>query len=193
MYCPQCGASLRTRSLLDPKASGYGCENGHLFYELIAPQVGLIPTADTISPPAIANEIDVLTFWLTDARARERVPDQLAQLSRRLIEHAEGRRYGGLGDAAVDYCPQCAGVQSPIASSDPYMSLRRCDQGHELWWRGRMFHFTQDGVRITMYAEHTDAYLPRMLEYYTTDHELLAPYVHPQLRGALKTFLDGEQ
>ena len=186
MYCPKCQSMLRDHSLLDPKLKGYICANGHVFYTTVVEQ-GVIPQAHTIQPPEIDDDIQVLKFWLTDARARERVPDQLALACRRIIEIVETDRRVEAVNEPFAFCPTCAEKLANIDSDDVYMSLLGCSNAHRFWWRGMIMHHDGD-VGRTLSTELDDEHLLTLIAFYTSDDRMIRPYVHPQLRAVLNRF-----
>ncbi len=64
----------------------------------------------------------------------------------------------------------------------------RCSNGREFWSRGSTLNYVEHGVRANLSAELDDDYIPKLIEYYASDDEWVKPYVHPQLRGVLKSF-----
>lgn len=148
-------------------------------------EIGGIPEAATISPPPLDDDIAILKFWLTDRLARCRVPDQLAVACRRLVEIAEQGRRIRRRDI-FQACLTCGGTLARVASDDPYMQLLRCDRGHEYWWRGDALTWTDSDVRMHLAADPDDETLLTLIDYYSGDHPVIQPYVHPQLRSALK-------
>ncbi len=188
MFCPRCQAALLERTLLDPCLKGYGCERGHVFYTTLIEQAGGIPRADTIQPPPMNNDLHALKFWLTDRHARERLPNQLAVVCRRIVETIEDHHHVATVDNPFAFCPTCGGTLSRFASDDVYMQGLKCRNGHEFWWRGSTVSYTQSGVKANLSAELDDDGIPRLIAYYTGDDELIEPYVHPELRSVLKRF-----
>lgn len=187
MYCPHCGAGTHERTLLDPNLHGFVCDNGHRLYTPIIAQVGVLPMADTIKPPPISGDIDILRFWLTNVPARQRVPDDLALLCRLFVEMVEGNPYDAADNMPFTHCLKCGEAAEHTAAGDPYMTLLRCARGHEYWWRGYTLHYTDNGVKTTISRDITAADVPRLFGYYAHD-ELVRPWVHPQLRDALVRF-----
>jgi hypothetical protein len=183
-----CRSDFHERALLDPYIRGYACRNGHLFYTTVIEKIGGIPTADTIQPPPMDDDLDILRFWLTDRHARERVPNQLALVCRRFVEIAESRQQVARVENPFAFCPACGETLSPFESDDLYMQGLRCRNRHEFWCRGAKVHYTERGVRTNLSAELDDDFIPQLIEYYAGDDEVIKPYVHPQLRGVLKRF-----
>ena len=150
-------------------------------------QTGLLPTADTIAPPPLSDDIEIFRYWLTDSRARQRVPDQLALLCRHYVDAVEGQQYDTGGYLSFTHCLHCGMPAEHTSADDPYMTLLRCEDGHEFWWRGYTLHYTDNGVRTTISHDITADDVPRLFEYYALE-ELVRPWVHPQLRGAMIRF-----
>jgi hypothetical protein len=188
MFCPICNADLYERTLLDPSLKGYACKNGDVFYTTLIEQAGGIPTADTIHPPPMNSDIQVLKFWLADRHARERLPNQLALVCRRIVEMVESHHHVAHIESPFAFCPACGETLSCFDSADVYMQGLRCGNGHELWWRGSTVNYQEGGVRANLSAELADDHIPQLIAYYAGDNELITPYVHPQLRGVLKRF-----
>jgi hypothetical protein len=186
MFCPTCRSGLHERVILDPSLKGYACKNADIFYTTLIEQVGGIPTADTIQPPPMNDDIQVLKFWLAHRQARERLPNQLALVCRRIVEIVESNQHVAQVENPFAFCPTCGETLSRFDSDDLYMQGLRCRSGHEFWWRGSTVHFVERGVRANLSAELTDDYIPKLINFYTGDNELIKPYVHPQLRGALR-------
>ena len=176
-------------TLLDPNLSGFVCENVHVFYRTVIAQEGLLPEAHTIRPPTLNNDIEILKFWLTDADARKRVPDQLAVVCRRLVEIAESDRHLPRVDRPFSFCLTCGEPLAHLDARDPYMEGLRCKNGHEFWWRGFHVHYSEQGRRNTFSVDMPDDDLPMNLEYYASTNSYAAPYVHPQLREVLNRLL----
>lgn len=188
MFCPTCRSEHHERILLDPHLRGYACENRHEFHTTLIEQVGGIPTADTIRPPAMTDDVEILKFWLTDRQARESLPNQLALVCRRIVDLAERNHHVACGENLFAFCPSCGEPRSPFDSDDVYMRGSRCRHGHEFWERGdTVFYQTPDG-RANLSAELADDHLPMLIGYYAGDDKIIQPYVHPQLRAVLKRF-----
>jgi hypothetical protein len=188
MFCPICQLAFYERTLIDPNLKGYACRNGDVFYTTLIEQVGGIPTADTIRPPPMTNDIQILKFWLADPHARERLPNELAVVCRRMVEIADNNHHVSKVEDPFSFCPTCGETLARFDSDDLYMQGLRCRNGHEFWWRGRTVNYIERGVRKNLSAELDDEYLPTLIEFYAGDDELIRPYVHPQLRGVLKRF-----
>jgi hypothetical protein len=184
MYCPACGSELAGRSLLDPYIEGYICANGHIYFTTLNEQRGALPRADTVDPPPMQSDVDVLKFWLTDALARKRVPNQLAWACRRLVEVMEADHHVGKPVEPFAFCPTCGTRLAHFASDDLYMQGLRCPNGHELWWRGNTVWYDRNSANLSV--ELADDDLPRLIEYYTRENDYVTPYVHPTLRGLLR-------
>jgi hypothetical protein len=167
MFCPTCQAALREHTLLDPNLRGYRCANDDAFYTTLNEQFGGIPTANTIEPPPLNNDMQLLKFWLTDQRARDRLPNQLAILCRRMVELAEDNRHIQPVQSPFAFCPTCGEPLSRFDSADVY---------------------TDGGSRAQLSADLDDDHMRTLIEFYTRDDDLIQPYVHPQLRAVLKRF-----
>jgi hypothetical protein len=188
MFCPTCQSDLHDRLLLDLNLEGYACERGHLFYSTRKEQQGGIPAANTVRPLPDGSDIQVLKFWLTDPRAREALPNQLALVCRRVVEIIENNHHVIKAETPFAFCPACGDSLSRFDSHDLYMQGLRCGNGHEFWERGGTINFIEHGARANLSAELDDEYLPALLEYWLGDSVWIQPYVHPQLRGVLKRF-----
>ena len=188
MFCPTCQSAFFEHPLLDPYLKGYACKNGDVFHTTLIEQAGGIPTADTIQPPPMIDDVQILKFWLADSHARERLPNQLALVCRRIVEIVESHHHVQEIENPFEFCPTCAETLSPFDSDDVYLQGLRCRNGHEFWWRGSTVHYVERGVRATLSAELDDDFIPKLIEYYAGDDELIRPYVHPQLRSVLKRF-----
>ena len=188
MFCPKCGSSLRDHTLLDINLRGFVCSNDHVCFRELNPQQGGIPTAETIDPPPFGSDIEILKFWLTDPRARERLPNQLALACRRIVEIAEAGTRIPRASRPIAFCPTCGKTLSHFDSNDGYMEGLRCAEGHELWWRGLMLSFTEQGRRKTLSIDPDDEHLRQLIEFYTSDDQYIAPYVHSQLRSVLSRY-----
>lgn len=188
MFCPTCRAPFSEHTLLDPNLKGYRCANGDVFYTTLNEQFGGIPTANTIKPPPMNDDIQILKFWLTDQRARERLPNQLATLCRRLVEIAEDNHHITPVRSPFAFCPTCGEPLSHFDSADVYMQGLRCSNGHEFWERGKTVFYNEGGSRANLSGDLDDDYMPTLMEYYTSDDDLIQPYVHPRLRAVLKRF-----
>jgi hypothetical protein len=188
MFCPICRSDFAERTLLDPNLIGYACKNGDRFYTTLIEQAGGIPEADTIQPPPMSNDIQTLKFWLADRRARERLPNQLALVCRRIVEMLESHHHVAKVENPFAFCPTCGETLSRFDSDDVYMQGLKCGSDHELWWRGSTVHYVERGVRTNLSAELDDAFIPKLIEYYAGDDDLIKPYVHPQLRSVLRRF-----
>lgn len=188
IFCPTCQSALHERTLLDPHIQGYACSDGDVFFTTLIHQAGGIPTADTIRPPPLNDDIQILKFWLSDGHARDRVPNQLAVLCRRMVEIAEDNHHvAHVADPFV-FCPTCRQALIRFDSDDGYMQGLRCSSGHEFWARGGTVHYVDRGVRANLSADLDDDYMPKLIEYYAGDDKHIKPYVHPQLRGVLQRF-----
>ena len=175
--------------LLDPSLKGYACESDHIFYTTLKEQFGGILTANTVqSLPNTSSEVQVLKFWLTNLYARQRLPNQLALVCRRIIEIMENDHHVTKVENPFAFCPICGDALSRFDSDDLYMQGLRCNNNHEFWWRGSTINFTEHGTRANLSAELDDNYMPTLIEYWTGDSVLIQPYVHPQLRSVLKRF-----
>lgn len=189
MFCPTCKSDVHGHALLDANLKGYACERGHVFYETLNEQFGGIPTADTVQPlPDGSSDVEVLKFWLTNPYARERLPNQLALVCRRIVELVENDRHVTRTESPFAFCPACGAALSRFDSDDLYMQGLRCLNGHEFWGRGSTIIFTERGTRKNLSAEPDDDEMPTMIEYWTGDSVWIRPYVHPQLRGVLERF-----
>lgn len=188
MFCPTCQAALAEHTLLDPNLKGYRCANGDIFSTTLNEQFGGIPKANTIQPPPIDDDIRLLKFWLTDQRARERLPNQLAILYRRLVEIAEDNHHIAPVASPFTFCLTCGDPLSRFDSDDVYMQGSRCRNGHEFWERGNTVFYTESGAQANLSADLDDDYMPTLIEFYTRDDDVIQPYVHPQLRAVLKRF-----
>ena len=188
MFCPACRLALDERTLIDPILEGYACGNGHLFYTTVIEQVGVLPAADTIQPPPLSNDIQILKFWLADPLARVRVPNELAVVCRRIVDIADHAHRVAKVDDPFSFCPTCGETLARFDSDDVYLQGLRCINSHEFWWRGRTVHYVEHGVRANLSVELDDESMPALIEYYAGDDELVKPYVHPQLRGVLERF-----
>jgi hypothetical protein len=186
MFCPTCGSVFQEHPLLDPNLRGYGCAAGHVFHTTVVEQIGGIPEAQTIDPPPAGNDLDVLRFWLTNPLARQRLPNQLAVVCRRLLENNEGvRRVAAAADPFV-FCPSCSAPLARFKSDDVYLQGLRCANGHDFWHRGSYVLYVDNGVNKNLSAELDDDFMPKLIEYYVSDDKWVRPYVHPQLREALQ-------
>jgi hypothetical protein len=188
MFCPICGSGFHEHPLLDPYLKGYACKNGDVFFTTVIEHVGGIPTADTIHPPAMDDDVQILKFWLTDLHARERVPNQLALLCRRMVDIIERDRHVASVRNHFAFCPTCGEGLVPFESNDVHFFASRCRNDHEFWEHGNTVYYKSRGVRTTLSAELEDAHMPQLLEYYAGDDEIIQAYVHPQLRAVLKRF-----
>lgn len=189
MFCPTCRSDFNERTLLDPYLRGYACKNGDLFFTTLIEHVGGIPTADTVQPPAMNDDIQILKFWLTDRHARERVPNQLALLCRRMVDILERDHHLATVPNLFAFCPTCGEALVPFESDDLYMHGSRCSNGHEVWRHGSTVYYADPrGLETNLSAELVDDHLPQLLAYCAGDHEIIQPYVHPQLRAVLKRF-----
>lgn len=190
MFCPTCRSDLQDHMLLDSNLKGYICESGHIFYTTLDGQFGGIPTADTVKtlPDHSQSDVQVLKFWLTNPHARERLPNQLALVCRRIVEIVENNHHVAKVENPFAFCPGCGEALSRFDSDDLYMQGLRCTQGHEFWWRGSTINFTEHGARANLSAELDDDQMPALLEYWVGDSVWIRPYVHPQLRSLLKRF-----
>jgi hypothetical protein len=188
MFCPTCRSAFHEHPLLDPYLKGYACENGHLFYETLIQHVGGIPTADTVQPPAMSDDVQILKFWLTDRHARERVPNQLAVLCRRMVDIIERNHHVANAPDLFAFCTICGEPLAAFESDDAYMHGSRCRNRHEFWRRGDTVFYENGGVRPNLSAELVDDHLAQLLAYYAGDMPIIQPYVHPQLRAVLKRF-----
>jgi len=188
MLCPTCQAVLIEHTLLDPNLRGYRCANGDVLYTMLNEQFGGIPAASTIEPPPMNDDLQVLKFWLTDPRARERLPNQLAVLCRRLVEIAEHGHHIAPVQSPFAFCPTCGEPLSRFDSDDVYMQGLRCSNRHELWERGKTVFYTDRGSRAQLSGDLDDDHMRTLIEFYTRDDALIQPYVHPQLRAVLKRF-----
>jgi hypothetical protein len=188
MFCPTCRSTLSERALLDANLKGYACSKGDRFYTTLIDQAGGMPTADTIEPPPLKDDLQILKFWLTDTAARARVPNQLAVACRRIVEMAERHHHVARVEEPFAFCPKCGETLSRFDSDDQYMQGLRCTSGHEYWWRGSTLHYVEGGIRANLSAELDDEFLRKVIEYYAGGNEYVEPYVHPQLRAVLKRF-----
>lgn len=189
MFCPACRSELREHVLLDPRLKGYACGGGHFFYSTLKEQFGGIPRAAGVRPlPGGSSDVQVLKFWLTDPHARERLPNQLALVCRRLVEIAEHGRHVAKVENPFAFCPSCGDALSRFDSDDVYSRGLRCTNGHEFWERGGTVDYTERGARANLSAELDDDYMPALIEYWLDDSAWVRPYVHPQLRDVLKRF-----
>jgi len=188
MFCPTCQAALIEHALLDPTLKGYRCANGDVFYTTLNAQFGGIPTANTITLPPMNDDMQILKFWLTDQRARERLPNQLAILCRRMVDIAEDNHHIAPVRSLFAFCPTCGEPLSRLDSDDVYMRGLRCSNRHELWERGNTVFYTEHGSPAQLSGDLDDDYMRTLIEFYTRDDDLIQPYVHPQLRAVLKRF-----
>lgn len=188
MFCPMCQSDLYEHPLLDPSLEGYACKNSHLFYTTLLEQVGGIPTAETIQPPPMNDDTQILKFWLTNRHARERLPNQLALVCRRIVEIVEENHRVAKVEKPFAFCPTCSETLSRFDSDDLYMQGLRCTNGHEFWERGSTINYMKRGARANLSAELDDDYIPKLIEYYASENKWIRPYVHPQLREVLKRF-----
>ena len=187
MFCPICQFAFYERTLLDPSLQGYACTNSHHFYTTLIEQSGGIPTADTIQPPRLNSDLQVLKFWLSDRQARARLPNELAVACRRIIEIAEDEHHVAKVENPFAFCPTCGEALTPFDSDDLYMQGLKCGTGHEVWWRGRTVNYVERGARKNLTVELADDSIPQWIEYFASDEDqLIKPYVHPQLRDVLK-------
>ena len=187
MFCPRCQSALHEHELIDPSLRGYRCADGHVDFTTVVEQ-GVIPQADTIQPPPIEDDLQILKFWLTDPRARERLPNQLALLCRRMIDIVETNQHVARVNEPFVFCPACGQTLVPFDSNDVYMQGLRCGNAHEFWWRGSTVYFKEDDVRGNLSAELDDDFMPTLIDYYGGHDKIVEPYVHPQLRAVLKRF-----
>lgn len=188
MFCPTCRSEFHEHTLVDPYLRGYACKNGHVFFTTLIEHRGGIPTADTVQPPAMSDDPHILKFWLTDRHARERVPNQLALLCRRMVDIIERDHHVPNPPDLFAFCPTCGEPLSPFDSGDIYMWGSGCCHGHKFWRHGDTMFYEDHGVRTNLSAELVDDHLPQLLEYYAGDMEVIQPHVHPQLRAVLKRF-----
>jgi hypothetical protein len=188
-FCPTCQSALRERPLLDSHLKGYACQNGHRFYLTLIAPLG-IPTADTIRPPAMTDDLQILRFWLTDQDARERVPNQLAVVCRRILDIREdGHRIARVPYPFM-FCPRCGDALARFDSDDLHMQGLHCDHFHEFWEHGGTVYYGDRRQRTRLSAELSDDDLPQQIEYYAGNSEYITPYVHSQLRDVLKRFAE---
>lgn len=189
MFCPTCRSKVHEHALLDPSLKGYACERGHIFYTTLKEQFGGLPKAKTVRPlPDSSSDLQVLKFWLTNPYARERLPNQLALVCRRIVEIVENNHHVTKAESPFAFCPACGEALSRFDSGDLYMQGLRCLNSHEFWWRGPSLDFTEHGTRKNLSAELDDDYIPTLIEYWTGDSVWVKPYVHPQLRRVLERF-----
>lgn len=189
-FCPTCQSALQTRPLLDPNLQGYACANGDRFYTTVREQIGGIPAAGTIRPPALADDLHILKFWLTDPAARERLPNQLGVVCRRIVDIREhGYRIARVDDP-FKFCPLCGDRLARFDSDDVYMQGLECGKVHVFWERGATVYYGGRGNRANLSAELSDDDLPQQIAYYVSNYKYIVPYVHPQLRDVLKRFAE---
>ena len=180
--CATCAAPLTARPLDDPNLRGYGCANGHGFYSIVDEQAGGIPTADTIEPPSLSDDGAILRYWLTDPRARKRVPNMLAVVLRRILEISEHGRRIATVSAPFLFCPGCGERFHPFDSRDTHTLGRECRNGHQYYEHGYTLYYEKG--RKNLSAELYDEFLAAQIRYYLTE-PLVKPYVHPQIRAVL--------
>jgi hypothetical protein len=189
MFCPTCRSDFHEHSLIDPYLRGYACTHRHVFYETVIQHLGGIPTADTVQPPPMSDDVQILKFWLTDAHARERVPNQLALVCRRMVDIIERDHHVPYVENLFAFCPTCGEPLSRFDSDDVYMQGSRCRNDHEFWERGGTAYYQTHGGKANLSAELVDRHLPQLIDYYAGDDAIIQPYVHPQLRAVLKRFI----
>jgi hypothetical protein len=187
MYCAHCGARLRDRAIVDVHMQGFICDHGHRLHRPLVEQAGVLPTAVSVRPPVLDDDVAIFRFWLTDARARSRLPHQLALLCRRFVEITDGDAYQGGRELTFAHCLHCGAEAVYVPGSDPHMTLLRCQHGHEFWVHGSSLYCTIDGTSTTISRDLIADDVPGMVDYYA-HHEIVRPWVHPQLRGALIRF-----
>ena len=187
MFCPMCQSLLHEHTLLDPHLTGYICANGHVYYTNVVEQVGVLPEANTIRPPAMDDDVQVLKYWLTDPHARKTVPDQLAVACRRIVEIVEKNLRVPRVNEPFAFCPVCGEKLLHVDSDDTYLQCLRCRNAHQFWWRGTRLHYDGD-VRRNLSAELDDEFLLSLIEYYSSSDEIIKPYDPPQLQTVLKHF-----
>jgi hypothetical protein len=189
MYCPTCAAPFREHVLLDPNLQGFVCDNGDLFHKTLVEQPGVLPEANTVQPPHMTNDMDILRFWLTQPLARSRLPNQLAIICRRIVEIVEHNHRVAWVRRPFVFCPLCSSELAHVPSDDVYMELLRCTTGHEFWERGQTAWYPDGGVKTSLSAELPDEFMPQMIKSYVSDEWYIQPWVHPQVRGVLERFV----
>ena len=153
MFCPACQSDLHEHTLLDPNLRGYICGNDHVYFVTLVEQAGGIPTIHNFEPPPIDDDVEVMKFWLTNPRARERLPNQLGWVCRRLIEIAEGNRRVAKLEQPFAFCPLCGDPLGQFESDDVYLQGSRCRNSHEFWDRGGSAYYKHDGVNAHLTTE----------------------------------------
>lgn len=104
-HCPACAEPLATAHSVDPWVLCLSCPSGHRFF--IEPTVSARASATAASAhfPELDNaEVGmVAAFWLTDARARSVLNQQVAQMLRAIVEERAPEH-----TPTTSYCPICA-------------------------------------------------------------------------------------
>jgi hypothetical protein len=184
IHCPSCGDHLVQRKSADPWAICLICNRDHRFF--IMPQSPLaaftataagitFPEIDGLSTPAIAS------FWLSDARARSVLNDQLALLLRAIVESRSI-----LDEPDFSFCLICGEVleeyERPL---DLYMKGLRCQSGHRWALRGGRLISAMETVELGLQAEYSDAVVSQLIAAWLRRDPHLEPNLHDSLRQVL--------
>src|SRR5687767_5391985 len=121
MFCPTCRSDSQEHPLIDPHLRGSACGRRHVFFPTVIDHLGGIPTADAVRPPAMGDDVQILKFWLTDAHARERVPNKLALVCRRMVVIIERDHHVANAPDLFAFCPLCGEALAGFESDDVYM------------------------------------------------------------------------
>jgi hypothetical protein len=182
-YCPICGTRLSRCPCTDSLADCFSCLSDHRFFVFNHPTLARASAcaARLVLPDLSGLSLEeICSFWLSDARARLHLNDQLAELLRFFVEN----RHNPARFQAT-HCPACATPLTPYEQPDIWVKGLRCAQGHTWGERGSQLGGIVGGMQITLHAEPSDQVVAELSRGWLRPD----PHLEPQLHGSVRLVL----
>ncbi|QWV93567.1 hypothetical protein KP004_20810 [Geomonas oryzisoli] len=184
-FCPSCGESVERAEIFDAHAEGFRCQNGHYLHNLRSG----VYTSETMGSylnltSGKESPKDILKEWLTNARLRDHLNDNLAGILRFLLDHENGKAETK-EPLKYTYCPSCGEKLGDVTPEEElYETVLKCKNSHTFLSRGGM-HAPGSEERFSF--DYDERYF-RMSYLSWMENKHLANYFPHELRKALNSY-----
>jgi rubredoxin len=186
-FCPECAGKLSLSESVDPNAYCLSCASGHRFF--LSKHSNLSHASENASSLQLSHLIgkstdEVAHFWLSDAKARVYLNDQLAEL---LSAFLENRCIST--EFHARYCPKCGQSISSYEQSDIWVRGLSCTNGHTWGERGGQIGTTNGGEQISFRSELSKKVILSLATGWLKQNPYLDPQLHESIRPVLEALI----
>jgi hypothetical protein len=185
LRCPTCAGRLAVAPSVDPLTVCLSCAADHRFF--VMPEFDTQTRRGAITerfPELEGTPVEaVVTFWLTDARVRPALNEQLAELLRTVVD---GRR---LKDSPpFSRCAICGEPLTLHEQPDIWVVGLQCKNTHRWASRGGLLFGRVGDARLTLHAELSEDAATQLIRGWLNDRRDLKPQLHKSLRRVLESW-----